>query len=120
MGAGIKGREDSRNGRRLFGLYYLILVTKCPDIPYRRPLERPFRRSRPNCLAAKRSLQRLSIISSGQLLRYMQVGLATLPSDENPHILTECVGRLLVPLLAPTGGSDTVRLFLLASRVYDY
>ena len=38
-----------------------------------RLLERPFRRTRPNCSTAVRSLQRSIITSNGRLLRYIQV-----------------------------------------------
>ena len=49
----------------------------------------------------------------------MQVGLATLPSDEIRHMLTEEVCRSLIPFVF-IGGVDTVRLSHVASRVYDH
>jgi hypothetical protein len=66
--------------KRLFSFSFLRSLslptgadTGVTDVRYCRPLEWPFRRSRLNCLAAGRSPPRLSIISSGQLLRYIQV-----------------------------------------------
>ena len=47
-----------------------------------RLLERPFRRSHPNCLTARRSLQKSNIISNGPPLRYIQVGPVILQSDQ--------------------------------------
>ena len=95
-------------------------MTTCVDIRYCRLLERPFRRSRPNCLAAMRSLQRPSIILSGPLLLCIQVRLATLQSDGMRNMLTVCVGRSLVPFFASIGGADTVRLSHLVPRVHDH
>ena len=96
-----------------------ILMTKHVHTRCCRLLERLSRRSRPNYLRARSSLQRPNIISSGQLLRYMQVGLATLPSDEIRHMLTEDVCHSLIPFVF-IGGVDTVRLSHVASRVHDH
>jgi len=85
----------------------------------RRLLERPFHRSRPNCLTAERSLQRPNSISSGQLRRYMQVGLTTPQCDEVRHMLTEYICCSLVPFVS-IAGADTVRLSHFPSRVHDH
>ena len=61
------------------------LTTKRIDVRYFRLLEQPFLRSRPNYLAAVRSPQRLKTISSGQLLRCIQVLLPHFTRRSTSH-----------------------------------
>jgi len=88
-------------------------MTECIDVCHRRPPDRPSRRIRPNCLAAWRSLLKQTIISSGRLLRYIQV--CPTPLYLMKHVILTKYVFYTFPILL--GGADTVRLLRPASRV---
>jgi len=101
----------------LLGSYRCIMMSENINVRSRRLLERLFHRSRPNCLTAKRSRRRPKLTSNGRLLRYMQVRLTALQTDEVRRMLTDRVCCSFSPFL---GGADNVRSSRLASHVHDH
>ena len=84
-------------------------MTKWINFRCCRLLGRPYPPSRPSCSRARISPQRWSTISSGHLLRYIQVWPTLLRLVKHVMLMTS-IYCSIVQFIVFLGGADTVRL----------